>query len=44
MIPGVWIGLWIVWKGTTCTEWDSGWIEKVPGAWSGFVESHGRIN
>jgi hypothetical protein len=25
------LGLWIVWKGTSCTDWDGGWIGKVPG-------------
>jgi hypothetical protein len=28
------LGLWMVWKGTSCMEWDGGWIGKVPGVWS----------
>jgi hypothetical protein len=35
MIPGVWMGLWTVWKGTSCTVWDSGRIGKVPVVWCG---------
>jgi hypothetical protein len=30
------MGLWIVWKGTLCTEWDSGRIGKVPKVWCGL--------
>jgi hypothetical protein len=26
--------LWIVWKGTSCMDWDGGWIEKVPREWN----------
>jgi hypothetical protein len=44
MIPSVWMELWIVWKGTSCTKWDSGCLGKVRGVWSGFVESHARIS
>jgi hypothetical protein len=36
MIPSVRMGLWIVWKGTSYTEWDSGWIGKVPEVWCGL--------
>jgi hypothetical protein len=48
-IPGVRMGLWTVWKGTSRTVWDSGWIEKVPEVWCGlevisFAESHARIS
>jgi hypothetical protein len=25
------IGLWMAWKGTSCTEEDCGWFGKVPG-------------
>jgi hypothetical protein len=28
------LGLWIVWKGTSCTDLDGGWIRKVPGIWN----------
>jgi hypothetical protein len=28
--------LWIDWKGTSCTVWDSGWIGKVPEVWCGM--------
>jgi hypothetical protein len=24
------LGLWIDWKGFLCTNWDGGWIGKVP--------------
>jgi hypothetical protein len=24
------LGLWIVWKATSCTDCDGGWIGKVP--------------
>jgi hypothetical protein len=24
------MGLWIAWQGTLCTDWDGGWIGKVP--------------
>jgi hypothetical protein len=36
MIPGVHMRLWIVWKGTSCTEWDSGCIGKIPKVWCGM--------
>jgi hypothetical protein len=36
MIPGVQMRLWMVWKGTSCTEWDSGQIGKMPEAWCGL--------
>jgi hypothetical protein len=36
MIPDVRMGLWIVWKGTLCTEWDSGQIRKVSEVWCGL--------
>jgi hypothetical protein len=36
MIPSVRMELWIIWKGTSCMEWDSGWIEKVPEVWCGL--------
>jgi hypothetical protein len=36
MIPSVRMGLWIIWKGTSCTEWENGWIEKVPEVWCGL--------
>jgi hypothetical protein len=36
MIHGVWMGLWIVWKGTSRTECDSDWIGKVPEVWCGL--------
>jgi hypothetical protein len=44
-IPGVRMGLWTVWKGTSCMVWDSGQIGKIPEVWCGFedisfVESH----
>jgi hypothetical protein len=42
------MGLWMAWKGTSCTEWDCGWIGKVlevqfgswsvPGVWIGNVD------
>jgi hypothetical protein len=25
------LGMWMVWNGTSCTEWDYGWFGKVPG-------------
>jgi hypothetical protein len=28
--PACGMGLWMAWKGTSCTEWDSGWFGKVP--------------
>jgi hypothetical protein len=32
------MGLWMAWKGTSCTDWDGGLIGKVPkvrfGLWS----------
>jgi hypothetical protein len=40
IVSGVQMGLWIVGKGTSCMDWDSGWIGKVPGVRIGFVESH----
>jgi hypothetical protein len=33
---GVRMRLWIVWKGTSCTEWDSGWIGEAPKVWCGM--------
>jgi hypothetical protein len=36
MMPGVRMGLWIDWKGTSCMVWDSGWIGKVPEVWCGL--------
>jgi hypothetical protein len=35
-IPDVQMRLWIVWKGTFFTEWESGWIGKVPEIWCGL--------
>jgi hypothetical protein len=29
--PAYRMGLWIAWQGTLCTNWDGGWIGKVPG-------------
>jgi hypothetical protein len=36
MILGVRMGLWIVCKSTSCTEWDSGQIGKVSEVWCGI--------
>jgi hypothetical protein len=33
------LGLWVIWKGTSCMDWDVGWIRKVPGVQIGFVVS-----
>jgi hypothetical protein len=38
------LGLWIVWKGTSCTDWDGGWIGKVHGVRIRFVESLAQIS
>jgi hypothetical protein len=27
------LGLWVFGKGTSCTDWDGGWIGKVPKLW-----------
>jgi hypothetical protein len=24
------MGMWMTWKGTSCTDWDGGWFGKVP--------------
>jgi hypothetical protein len=36
MMTDVRMGLWIVWKDTLCTEWESDWIGKVPEVWCGL--------
>jgi hypothetical protein len=28
------MGMWIAWQGTSCMDWDCGWIGKVPGVWN----------
>jgi hypothetical protein len=38
------LGLWTVWKGTLCTDWDSGWIGKVPECGLGLWLVLTRIN
>jgi hypothetical protein len=46
--PTYGMGFWIAWQGTLCTNWDGGWIGKVPrvqnrvwlilGVWHGLVD------
>jgi hypothetical protein len=33
------LGLLIIWKGTSCKDWDGGWIRKVTGVRTGFMVS-----
>jgi hypothetical protein len=28
------MGMWIACQGTSCMDWDGGWIGKVPGVWN----------
>jgi hypothetical protein len=47
--PAYGLGMWMVWKGTSCIEWDCGWFGKVsgvrfglwsvPDVWNGIVDS-----
>jgi hypothetical protein len=39
-ISSVQMGLWTVWKDTSCTVWDSGQIGKVPKVWCVGKVSH----
>jgi hypothetical protein len=42
------MGLWIVWKGTSCTDCDCGWFRKVPGVrfgmWSVLGVRNGLVD
>jgi hypothetical protein len=33
------MGMWMVWKGTSCMEWKCGWSREVPRVRVGFVIS-----
>jgi hypothetical protein len=38
------LGMWIAWKGTSCTKWECGWFGKVPGVWFGLWSVPGVQN
>jgi hypothetical protein len=38
------MGLWMAWKGTSCTDWDCGWFRKVPGVRFGMWSVPGMWN
>jgi hypothetical protein len=38
------MGLWMVWKGISCTDWDCGWFGKVPRVWFGMWSVSGVRN
>jgi hypothetical protein len=33
------MGTWMVWKGSSCTEWECGWLGKVPRVQIAFAVS-----